>query len=72
MILSWNVRRLNCPNKTGDVRWVLHKYFCDFAVLQEHKMEDVNHPIVINLWGCRPTNWIFLPSTGRYGDINVI
>ena len=40
-IISWNVRGLNCPVKRGDVKWVLRKFACDVAILQESKMEEV-------------------------------
>ena len=46
-------RGLHCPNKRGDVRGVLRNYFCDIATLQESKIEDVNHPTAISLWGHR-------------------
>ena len=71
-ILSWNVRGLNCPINRGHVRQVLQNYFCDIAILQESKMEDVNNPIAIRLWGRRPVDWIFLPSIGRSEGIIVI
>ena len=41
-VLAWNVRGLNCPNKRGDVKWVLHTFACDVAILQESKLEVVS------------------------------
>jgi len=32
-VISWNVRGLNCPNKRGDVKWVLRRFACDIAIL---------------------------------------
>ena len=52
---------LTCPNKRGDVRWVLRTFCCDTAVLQESK-EEVNLPIAISLWGHRSVDWVVLPS----------
>ena len=40
--ISWNVRGLNCPNKRGDVKWVLYNFRYDITILQETKMEEVN------------------------------
>jgi len=71
-IISWNVRGLNCPNKRGDVKWVLRNYRCDIAILQESKMEEVDHPVAISLWGSRSMDWLALPSRGRAGGIIVI
>jgi len=34
-IIFWNVRGLNCPVKRGDVKWVLRRFACDVAILQE-------------------------------------
>ena len=48
-IMSWNVRGQNCPNKRRDAIWVLRNFCCDIAILQESKMEEVNHPIAISL-----------------------
>jgi len=50
-IISWNVRGLNCPNKKGDVRWLLLNFFCEIAILLESMMEDVNHRIAMSLRG---------------------
>ena len=52
-VISWNVRGLNCPAKRGDVKWLLRKYACDVAILQESKMEEVGRDAVVNLWGRR-------------------
>jgi len=49
-VISWNVRGLNCPVKRGDVKWVLRKYACDVAILQESKMEEVGRDVVVSLW----------------------
>jgi len=71
-VLAWNVRGLNCPNKRGDVKWVLRTFACDVAILQESKLEVVSRPIAISLWGRRPIEWPYLPSVGHSGGIIVI
>ena len=71
-VISWNVRRLNCPVKRGDVKWVLHKFACDVAILQESKMEEVGCEVVVSLWGRRRVEWRFLPSEGRSGGIIIM
>ena len=71
-IISWNVRGVNFPNKRGDASWLLRKFGCDIAILQESKMEDVNRPVVFYLWGRRSMDWLALPSRGRAGGIIVI
>uniref|UniRef100_A0A7C8YQP7 Endonuclease/exonuclease/phosphatase domain-containing protein n=1 Tax=Opuntia streptacantha TaxID=393608 RepID=A0A7C8YQP7_OPUST len=68
-IISWNVRGLNCPNKSGDVKWVLRNFRCDIAILQETKMEEVNFSTAFSLWGRRSVDWLVLPSVGRSGGI---
>ena len=52
-VISWNVRWLNCPNKRGDVKWLLRRFACDIAILQESKMEVVGRQVVVSLWGRR-------------------
>ena len=37
-LIAWNVRGLNCPNKRGDVKWVLRSFASDVAILQESKL----------------------------------
>ena len=37
----------------------------DVAILQESKTEVVSHPIDISLCGCRPLEWLYLPSVGN-------
>jgi len=71
-VLAWNVRRLNCPNKRGDVKWVLRTFACDVAILQESKLEVGSCLIAISLWGRRPIELLYLPSVGRSGGIIVI
>jgi len=71
-VLAWNVRGLNCPNKRGDVKWVLRTFACDVAILQESKLKVVSRPIAISLWGRRPIEWLYLPSVDRLGGIIVI
>ena len=71
-IISWNVRGVNCPNKRGVVNCLLRKFRCDIAILQESKMEEVNHPVVFDLWGRRSMDWLALPSVGHSGGIIVI
>jgi len=66
-VLSWNVRGLNCPDKRGNVKWVLRRCSSDVAILRESKMKVVTRSIAISLWGCRPVEWIHLPSVGRSG-----
>ena len=51
--ISWNVRGLNCQKKRGDVKWVLRRFACDIAILQESKMEVVGRQVVVSLWGRR-------------------
>ena len=34
-VLSWNVRGLNCPDKRGNVKWVLRRCSYDVAILQD-------------------------------------
>jgi len=66
-IVSWNVRGLNLLNKRGAVRWVLRNFCYDIAILQESKMEVVNLPIFVSLWGhCFYSfvDWLVLPSGG--------
>ena len=58
-VISWNVRGLNCPVKRGDVKWVLHKFACDVAILQESKLEVVGRPVVVSLWGRRQVQCCF-------------
>ena len=48
-IFAWNVRGLICPNKRGDVKWVLRTFACDVAILQESKLEVVIRPVAISL-----------------------
>ena len=48
-IISWNVRGLNCLVKRGDVKWVLRRFACDVAILQESKMEEVGRDVVVSL-----------------------
>ena len=71
-IISWNVRGLNCPNKRGDVKWVLRNFRCDIAILQETKMEEVTFATAISLWDRRSVDWIVLPLVGRPGGIVII
>jgi len=71
-IISWNVRGLNCPNKRGDVKWVLCNFRCDIAILQETKMEEVNLFTAFSLWGRRFVDWVVLPSVVRSGGIVII
>ena len=71
-VLSCNVRGLNCPDKRGNVKWVLHRCSCDVAVLQESKMEVVTRSIAISLWGRRPVEWIHLASVGCSGGIIIL
>jgi len=52
-IISWNVRGLNCLVKRGDVKWVLRRFACDVAILQETKMEEIGRDVVVSLWGRR-------------------
>ena len=56
----------------GDVKWVLHTFACDVAILQESKLEVVSRPLAISLWGRRPIEWLYLPSVGHSGGIIVI
>ena len=53
-VLAWNVRGLNCPNKQRDVKWVLHTFACDVAILEESQLEVFSRPIAISLWDRRP------------------
>jgi len=71
-IISWNVRGLNCPVKRGDVKWVLRRFACDVAILQETKMEEIGRDVVVSLWGRRRVQWLFLPSVGRSGGIIIM
>ena len=71
-VLAWNVRGFNCPNRQGDVKWVLRTFACDVAIVQESKLEVVSRPIAISLWSRRPIEWLYLPSMGRSGGIIVI
>jgi len=71
-LIAWNVRGLNCPNKRGDVKWVLRSFTFDVAILQESKLDVVSRQVVISLWGRRPSEWLYLPSVGHSGGIIVI
>ena len=71
-IISWNVRGLNCPNKRGDVKWVLCNFRSDIAILQETKIEEVNLSTAISLWGHRSVDWVVLPSVCRSRGVVII
>ena len=71
-IIFWNVRGLNCPNKRGDVKWMLRNFRCDIAILQETKMKEVNLSTTISLWGRRSIDWVVLPSMDCFGGIVII
>jgi len=65
-VISWNVRGLNCPNKRGDVTWVLHRFACDIAILQESKMEVVGQQVVVSL-GSAPCSVAIFTFSGAFG-----
>ena len=55
-----------------NVKWVLCTFSCGVVILQESKLEVINRPIAIKLWGRRQREWLYLPSVGRLGGIIVI
>ena len=63
---------LNCPIKKGNVKWVLHRFACDIAVLEELKLEEVGCQVVVSLWGQCCVQLLFLPSMGHSGGIIII
>ena len=37
---------------------MLRNFRCDIVILQESKMEEVNRPVAISLWGPRSMDWL--------------
>ena len=56
----------------GGCQVATSKFGCDIVILQESEMEDVNRPVVFDLWGRRSMDWLALPFVGRSGGIIVI
>lgn len=50
----------------------LRKANVDIVMLQETKLEVVDHKWIRSIWGCRNKNWSFLPSLGASGGQLII
>lgn len=68
-ILIWNVRGLNLSIRQDVVRILADMAKIDVVCLQETKMENVPHRLILSMLGSAFSHYIHLPSVGATGGI---
>ena len=68
-ILSWNVRRVNDPDKRRVIKSFLRTNKVDLVCLQETKVQEMNNVMARSLGVGRFLNWRALNAEGSVGGI---
>ena len=68
-ILCWNVRGLNCPERTATVHETIATSSCHLVCLQETKLQVIDSFIATYLGGYRLKNFAYKPADGTKGGI---
>ena len=69
-LLSWNVRRLNNPQKREVCKNLLKEWKCDIVCFQETKLSSLESAIVQSLWGSPFLDWVALDVVNTMGGCN--
>ena len=68
-ILCWNVRGLNCPERTATVHETIATSSCHLVCLQETKLQVIDPFTAAYLGGQRLKNFAYKPAEGTKGGI---
>lgn len=68
-ILSWNVRGLGNRDCKRMLKEIVQRSKADLVLVQESKLESVNHSIISKISSFPRISWVFLHSIGTAGGI---
>ena len=71
-LLSWNVRRLNNPQKRDICKNLLKEWKCDIVCFQETKLSSLDSPVVQSLWGNPFLDWVALDAVNTIGGVLLV
>jgi len=67
LIISWNVKRLGCPQKRSHIHDFLKKYCIDIVLIQESKVAFYSVSFFRSIGGPFIIGWSHLNSIGASG-----
>jgi exonuclease III len=72
-ILIWNMQGLNATARQDAVRMLVNAAKVDIVCLQETKMVEVSHRLILSMLGSDfDNNFIFLPFVGASGGVLIV
>ena len=71
-LLSWNVRRLNNPQKRDICKNLLKEWKCDIVCFQETKLSSLDSPVVQSLWRNPFLDWVALDAVNTIGGVLLV